>query len=350
MARAADPQGARTVGIITKCDTLERGDEEGVLRIARNEIEKLRHGWFAVKNRSTKDIHDGVTIVQRHIQEKIFFASKAPWTELSKDRVGIGKLRDFLGNLLYDHIRGEFPSMVKEIEELTRRTKSELELLRPSRQTPTDQRKVLMHIASKYQAEVTKALSGNYAQGLPPRSMLKLRLRIRQLNEALAHVMTFYGHATAFRTVEDAIDEEFPQTYDNAESIYNWIRKRYCDSRGVELPGTVNPVVLEGMFREQSAPWKRIASAYLERAISIVKGFNDQIFDDLISEYELRRLLGSRLEGRESSAFERASEYLQEILKDEREGILQTVNHYFAETLSSIREQRVRSRLQSMDF
>lgn len=30
MARAADPQGMRTVGIITKCDALEAGDEEGV--------------------------------------------------------------------------------------------------------------------------------------------------------------------------------------------------------------------------------------------------------------------------------------------------------------------------------
>lgn len=30
MARAADPQGARTVGIITKCDALEPGDEDGV--------------------------------------------------------------------------------------------------------------------------------------------------------------------------------------------------------------------------------------------------------------------------------------------------------------------------------
>lgn len=27
MARAADPAGARTVGIITKCDALEPGDE-----------------------------------------------------------------------------------------------------------------------------------------------------------------------------------------------------------------------------------------------------------------------------------------------------------------------------------
>lgn len=30
MARAADPDGIRTVGIITKCDALQAGDEGGV--------------------------------------------------------------------------------------------------------------------------------------------------------------------------------------------------------------------------------------------------------------------------------------------------------------------------------
>lgn len=30
MARSADPQGSRTVGIITKCDAVQEGDEESV--------------------------------------------------------------------------------------------------------------------------------------------------------------------------------------------------------------------------------------------------------------------------------------------------------------------------------
>lgn len=30
MARSADPQGSRTVGIITKCDAVQEGDEENV--------------------------------------------------------------------------------------------------------------------------------------------------------------------------------------------------------------------------------------------------------------------------------------------------------------------------------
>ncbi len=32
MARAADPAGTRTVGIITKCDALQAGDEQNVSR------------------------------------------------------------------------------------------------------------------------------------------------------------------------------------------------------------------------------------------------------------------------------------------------------------------------------
>lgn len=30
MARAADPTGSRTVGVVTKCDALQSGEEDGV--------------------------------------------------------------------------------------------------------------------------------------------------------------------------------------------------------------------------------------------------------------------------------------------------------------------------------
>ncbi|KFZ20004.1 hypothetical protein V502_03400, partial [Pseudogymnoascus sp. VKM F-4520 (FW-2644)] len=45
----------------------------------------IAHGWFAVKNRSTKEIQDGVTMEQRHINEKKFFET-VPFNQLSKDR------------------------------------------------------------------------------------------------------------------------------------------------------------------------------------------------------------------------------------------------------------------------
>jgi hypothetical protein len=41
MARKVDPAGSRTVGIITKCDALEPGDEEGVSITANFSVQCL---------------------------------------------------------------------------------------------------------------------------------------------------------------------------------------------------------------------------------------------------------------------------------------------------------------------
>lgn len=43
----------------------------------------------------------------------------------------------------------------------------------------------------------------------------------------------------------------------------------------------------------------------------------------------------------------RAHHQLRKILNDERGGILQTVNHYFADTLSAIRRERILARLKA---
>ena len=49
-----------------------------------------------------------------------------------------------------------------------------------------------------------------------------------------------------------------------------------------------------------------------------------------------------------AGAKERANDELSSLLKDEREGILQTTNHYFADTLSKVRDERAMARLRAM--
>ncbi|EKV08712.1 hypothetical protein PDIG_65760 [Penicillium digitatum PHI26] len=274
MARAADPAGKRTVGIVTKCDALQAGDEAGVLRIAKNEVERLTHGWFAVRNRSTKEIQEGVTIKGRHRKEKESFSTVHPWTELKKDRVGINALKSFLGHLLYDHIRSEFPAVVADIEKLSLETQKELEILGPSRQTPAEQRRFLTRLASSYQNEVDRALNGNYSADLEAQSPLKLRMHLRQHADDFARSMATGDHAKVFRTIQNESDPEFSRLAGDLENIYDWIRRYYLESRGSELPGTVNPVVLQNMFRQQSSPWANIASMYLEETASAVHSFN----------------------------------------------------------------------------
>ncbi|KAL5372019.1 hypothetical protein PMIN02_012705 [Paraphaeosphaeria minitans] len=323
MARAADPAGKRTVGIITKCDALQPGDEQGVFRIAKNEVERLNHGWFVVKNRSTQEIVAGVTIEDRQRREKQFFATVAPWTELKKNRTGIYALKAFLGGLLYDHIS------------------------RPSRQTTADQRRFLMRLANAYQQDVSDALSGNYDPGLDGDDPVKLRMHVRKLSDKFADCMARSGHAKIFHTVQGDIDKEFARSGGDRGDISEWIRNLYRESRGAELPGTVNPRDLENMFRQQSEPWRNIATVYIGRISTAIQRCNEAVFAERISDDDLRMKLMTKLSHGHSNIHDKAGQQLTIILNDERGGILQTVNHYFADTLSAIREERVLARLEA---
>ncbi|KAL3485722.1 P-loop containing nucleoside triphosphate hydrolase protein [Aspergillus germanicus] len=328
MAGAADPLGKRTVGIITKCDAVEKGDEAGAMRIAKNQVENLMHGWFVVKNRSTKEIQEGVTIEDRHVKEQRFFSTYLPWSELSKDRVGIHPLKRFLGLLLYEHIRSEFPNVVKDVENHLRIAQKALELLGPPRSVPIDQRRFLTRVANKYQREVSKALGGNYDPQLERESPLKLRMHIRVQSEAFSKTISVLGHAWVFQTVRGTLDPEFTSASEVGKKrqdlcIVEWIRGIYRESRGTELPGTVTDAV---------------------------KAFMDIVLPSIVTDADVLEKLQRRLKQVQEAAYSAGTAEFCRILKDERGGILQTVNHYFADNLNAIREERVRARLQQAGY
>lgn len=249
---------------------------------------------------------------------------------------------------MYDHIRSEFPAVVEDIERLSLETQKELEVLGPSRQTPAEQRRFLTRISTTYQNEVEKALRGNYSADLDALSPLKLRMHIRQHADDFAKSMATNGHAKVFRTIRDESDPEFHRPAADSENIYDWIRRCYLESRGSELPGTVNPVVLENMFRQQSSPWEKIALRYLEKVASSVHSFNKETLASILPDDNIREKLWGILSPPEQETYRKAHDQLLNIVNDERDGVLQTVNHYYADTLSSIRQERVMVRLEKL--
>jgi hypothetical protein len=319
-----------------------------VLKIAQNTAECLHHGWFAVKNRSTIEIQQGVTITDRHQREKIFFTA-SPWNQLPKDRVGIDSLKKYLAHLLYEHIRGEFPGLVQEIRDLVEISRNDLELLGPSRQTILKQRQFITGLAARYQREVNDSLTGNYDSRLEVDHPLKLRMHLQNANGEFGKTVEREGHTRAFRLVDGTIDKNFTcGRYE--ENIYEWIREVYHQSRGAELPGTVNTSALENMFRLQSENWAPIAYAHIATIESIMDNFNQSLLENIISEDSLRAKFQLHNAPFHKDTKTKAAEQLRNILNDERSGILQTANHYFADNLSSIRQERVLHRLKSLGY
>jgi hypothetical protein len=336
------------------------------LRIAQNQTERLNHGWFAVRNRSTKEIGDGVTIEGRHLNEKRFF-NTSPWNELKKDRVGVDALKNFLGHLLYNHINDQFPGLIKEIEQLIAETCRDRDVLGPSRQTPVEQRQYLTKFAGIYQRSVQNALAGNYENHLGSQHPLKLRMLLHNLNEDFAEQIVTDGHTRPFLlpngTVdaefqkgkkknhgfyEESVDQEDCDDSDNEsgeQDIDEWIRTIYRESRGAELPGTVNSAMLENMFRQQTVNWERIAFEHLAEVERTVRKFNEILILQTIEDDHMRSRVTSRLAPKCADSVEAARRQLQTILADERTGILQTVNHCFADNLSALRKDRIVARL-----
>lgn len=101
------------------------------------------------------------------------------------------------------------------------------------------------------------------------------------------------------------------------------------------MPGTVNPTVLENMFRQQSKQWNEIATKHVADIETIISRFNKSVFRDIFYEDTLRDKVENRNDVPFREATQDAASQLASILADEREGILQTVNHYFADTLAA---------------
>ncbi|KAK7883400.1 hypothetical protein LTR67_011271 [Exophiala xenobiotica] len=346
MARGVDPRGDRTVGIITKCDVVQSGDEPGVIRIAQNSVEKLQHGWFAVRNRSPSEVKSGVTLKERHAREREFFTT-SPWNELRKDRIGIPALSTFLAQLLYEHIRCEFPAVVAEVVEQCRQLQANIEELGPPRQTTMEQRQYLTQVASRYQKKVSDYLKGIYEADLSPDYALKLRMHVRHLNDAFANRMSKYGHTRAFRTTNDEEDSIYHFKKSESSSIYDWIRASYHESRGSELPGCVNPVI-ENLFRQQTPKWQELAEGHLGKVKATIDSFLIAVIDYLVVDPTVQDRLRTCLMPLLDESVAHAYQTLEDVLEDERGGILQTVNHYFADNLTAAREERVVSRLQKL--
>ncbi|KAL5511021.1 hypothetical protein ACEPAG_3740 [Sanghuangporus baumii] len=77
-----DPEGVRTIGVLTKPDRIAKGDEERWLRFIKNEEEQFEHGWFCVKQPDATQLKEGIESVQSRDSETQWFDSTSPWNNV----------------------------------------------------------------------------------------------------------------------------------------------------------------------------------------------------------------------------------------------------------------------------
>ena len=109
MAEQYDPEGQRTLGVLTKPDLVDKGAEQEIIKIIEGKTHTLNLGWCVVRNSGQKELKEST--IERHTREKTFFATEEHWKTIAKDRAGIESLQIRLVDVLTDMIRREFPNV-----------------------------------------------------------------------------------------------------------------------------------------------------------------------------------------------------------------------------------------------
>ncbi|KAI6130208.1 dynamin protein dnm1 [Pisolithus thermaeus] len=123
LARSVDPQGRRTVGILTKLDLMDAGTN--ALDILTGRVYPLKLGFIGVVNRSQQDIITDKSMKDALEAEAEFFRNHLAYRNIAHKN-GTKYLARTLNQVLMSHIRDKLPDMKARLNTLMGQAQQEL--------------------------------------------------------------------------------------------------------------------------------------------------------------------------------------------------------------------------------
>lgn len=345
LARAADRKGNRTMGVITKPDTLIAGSESEAMYVslARNQDVEFRLGWHVLKN---MDSETGEwKLADRDVQEKEFFC-QGIWEDVTGSLLGIGNLRSRLNKVLLGQIAAELPSLIEEIDVKSGACRNRLERLGNPRATLAEQQLYLYHLSESFQSLVKAAVDGTYNDPFfgdassDPGYEKRIRAVMQNLNQDFADKITRRGHC---RKVIESKDTShisrrvIPITRDKFIDHIQPLMKR---TKGRELPGTFNPMIVSDLFLEQSAPWEAIARGHVDKVWKAAREFLSHAAAYIADVATSKALFETIFEPALDQLLENLNEKITELLTPHQKCHPIIYDHYFTENLQKLRNER----------
>ncbi|KAF4493388.1 vacuolar sorting 1 [Fusarium agapanthi] len=156
LAREVDPEGQRTIGVLTKVDLMDEGTD--VIDILSNRVIPLRLGYVPVVNRGQRDIDNRKAINQALEAEKNFFENHKAYRNKSS-YCGTPYLARKLNLILMMHIKQTLPDIKARISSSLQKYSAELESLGPS--MLGNSANIVLNIITEFTNEWRTVLDGN---------------------------------------------------------------------------------------------------------------------------------------------------------------------------------------------
>ncbi|KAI9539346.1 Dynamin-2 [Dissostichus eleginoides] len=159
IAKEVDPQGLRTIGVITKLDLMDEGTD--AKDILENKLLPLRRGYIGVVNRSQKDIDGKKDIRAALAAERKFFLSHPGYRHIA-ERMGTPHLQKTLNQQLTNHIRDTLPGLRSKLQSQLLSLEKEVEEYKNFRpDDPTRKTKALLQMVQQFGVDFEKCIEGS---------------------------------------------------------------------------------------------------------------------------------------------------------------------------------------------
>ncbi|THU90221.1 hypothetical protein K435DRAFT_760491 [Dendrothele bispora CBS 962.96] len=269
LARECDPEGARTIGVLTKPDSLGEGaigQRKKWKDVLEDREHKLLHGYYCVRlPDDAQRAQLSRTDFQQIAQE--YFDTRTPWSQMSvRNRFGVPNLVSDVSKLLVELIETNLPRLKAEVDRLLTQNQEELHRL-PSPPTSEPIAEV-SQMVNTFCAAVKELVLGD---GLKKTLVQKDRKEYAKLKQRI------WATSYDFRPFVNHKDYEDPKL-DNEESLDSKVtpsperalisckarplldlldvRQVIVDSTGFELPGHVPFEATKKLVRGATDEWR----------------------------------------------------------------------------------------------
>ncbi|CAO0791682.1 unnamed protein product [Mucor circinelloides] len=160
LAREVDPEGLRTIGVLTKVDLMDQGTD--VIDILAGRVIPLRLGYVPVVNRGQRDIENKKSISKALSAEREYFENHASYRSKAQ-YCGTPFLARKLNMILMHHIRNTLPEIKAKIQAaLTKYQQELLQLGDPlSDGSNSGQANLVLNIITEFCTEFRTIIDGN---------------------------------------------------------------------------------------------------------------------------------------------------------------------------------------------
>ncbi|KAF2209027.1 hypothetical protein CERZMDRAFT_114173 [Cercospora zeae-maydis SCOH1-5] len=373
--REVDKDGQRTLGIITKPDYLRKGskNEQSWIDLAQNNDIYFELGWHMLKNRAEEEIDS--SFETRNNSERAFF-SEGQYRTLPASDKGIEALRVKLSKLLFRHLKKELPNLQAELNSKYSQNLAALDALGEKRSTVAEQKRFLMNIATSYQGIVASAVDGHYEHTFfgsidtsksveDPENFRRLRAAVQFINLQFASQMRQYGHKyriwstkgeAGTNSRDDLPEPELIDAYADAKELQEtrsrsqaveWVKQILVRTRGRELAGNFNPLLMSHLFWEQSENWEHLALAHIEKVNALCANFVKAAIDEVVFEDVSDKLSALRMDAAVKQRRANAGKELDQLILDQQRPPI-TYDPSYTAKMQEARTQKTTAKIQAL--